>query len=301
MSTLFLINPGSGRKRDAQQTEALIREVYTQAERSFQIQEIDFERLDGILDGAEANGIKNIFAVGGDGTVNAIGAKMRYRNLQLGIIPKGSGNGYARNLGYSVNTRLAIRQSLDAQAISVDTGMMNEIPFLNVAGVGLDAEVAHAFSLGKNRGFGPYVRRSAEGLLQLQPQDYELWIDGETHQFEKIIGIAIANGTQWGYDVKVNAHASLNDGFFDLLVVRKFPLVKAALIISKMFGGRLQDSNYVKVFRAKNIQIKRAEAGYAQVDGEPFETGTDISIKIQENSLNILLPSTLTDQKIQSL
>lgn len=301
MSTLFLINPGSGRKRDADQTEALIREVYAQAERSVRIQRINFERLDAILDEAEVLGVQNVFAVGGDGTVNAIGAKMRYRNLQLGIIPKGSGNGYARNLGYSVNTRLAIRQSLDAQAMSVDTGMMNDTPFLNVAGVGLDAEVAHAFSLGKNRGFGPYIRRSAEGLLQLQPQDYELNIDGVIHQFEKIIGIVIANGTQFGYDAKVNSHASLNDGFFDLLVVRKFPLVKTALIVSKMFGGRFQDSNYVKVFRAKNIAISRAEAGYAQVDGEPFEAGTDISIRMLENSLKVLLPSTLTEKKIQSL
>ncbi|MEM6346974.1 MAG: diacylglycerol kinase family protein [Bacteroidota bacterium] len=301
MSTLFLINPGSGRKRDAEQTEALIRETYTQAGRPVYIKEIDFARLEAILDEAEARGIQNVFAVGGDGTVNAIGAKMRFRNLQLGIIPKGSGNGYARNLGYSVNTRLAIRQSLDAQTFLVDTGLMNEVPFLNVAGVGLDAEVAHTFSLGKSRGLAPYVRRSAEGLLQLQPQDYELIIDGETHHFEKIIGIAIANGTQWGYDVKVNAHASLNDGFFDLLVVRKFPLVKAALMVSKMFGGRLQDSNYVKVFRAKNIQIKRAQPGYAQVDGEPFETGTDISISILENSLKLLLPNTLTEEKIQSL
>ncbi|MFK7925391.1 MAG: diacylglycerol kinase family protein [Bacteroidia bacterium] len=301
MNTLFLINPGSGRKRDADQTEALIREVYAQEERPVQIQRIDFDRLDAILDEAEVSGVQKVFAVGGDGTVNALGAKMRYRNLQLGIIPKGSGNGYARNLGYSVNTRLAIRQSVDAQSITVDTGMMNETPFLNVAGVGLDAEVAHAFSLGKSRGFGPYIRRSAESLLQLQPQDYELEIDGEIHQFEKIIGIVIANGTQFGYDAKVNSHASLNDGFFDLLVVRKFPLVKTAMIVSKMFGGRFQDSNYVKVFRAKNIDIRRAEPGYAQVDGEPFETGTDITIRILENSLKVLLPSTLTDQKIQSL
>ncbi|MEL6652040.1 MAG: YegS/Rv2252/BmrU family lipid kinase [Bacteroidota bacterium] len=301
MKTLFLINPGSGRKRDAVQTEALIKEVYGDADQDAKIQQIDFERLDSMLDEAEALGYQRVFAVGGDGTVNAVGAKMRYRPLALGIIPSGSGNGYARNLGYSVNTRLALRQSLDAQALTVDTGMMGDRPFLNVAGIGFDAEVAHAFSLGKNRGFGPYVMRSAEGLLQLQGQEYQLTIDGEKHLFEKIIGIAVANGTQWGYDAKVNARASLNDGFFDLLVVRKFPLVKAPAIVSKMFNGRFQNSNYVKVFQAKNILIEPNKSGFAQVDGEPFEQDGPMEIKMLEKSLQILLPSTLTEQKIQSL
>ncbi len=301
MKTLFLINPGSGRKRNADQTQSLIRKTYDRAGRGVGIAEIDFTRLDEILDEAEAQGIENVYAVGGDGTVNAIGSRLRYRNLRLGIIPRGSGNGYARNLGFSVNARLAIRQSLDPRSLLVDTGLLNDIPFLNVAGVGLDAEVARIFSLGKSRGFAPYVKSSAEGLLHYQPQNYQLLIDNKPHDFQQIVGIAIANGTQWGYNAQVSPHASLNDGFLDVIVVRKFPLVKVGLLVSQMFRGRFPDSNYVTVFKAKHIQIHRETAGPVQVDGEPLEAGTDITVRILEKSLHLLLPNTLTPEKIQSL
>lgn len=301
MNTLFLINPGSGRKRDADQIKQLIEKIYEQAGRPVFIEEIDFSRLDETLRQAADQGVQNVYAVGGDGTVNAIGSRLRNTPLRMGIIPRGSGNGYARNLGFSVKAKLAIRQSLDSRSITVDTGLLNDIPFLNVAGVGLDAEVARIFSMGKSRGFAPYIKSSAEGLLHYKPQDYKVIIDGDEHYFEKIVGIAIANGTQWGYDAKITPHASLNDGFLDVMVFRKFPLVKVGLIVSKMFRGKFPDSNYVTVFRAKEIEIEREAPGAVQVDGEPLEADTQIKIRIMEKSLHLLLPNTLTPEKIQSL
>jgi diacylglycerol kinase (ATP) len=301
MSTLFLINPGSGRKRDSENTADLIHKTYQKANCEVWVELIDFQRLDETLAEAEKRGICNVYAVGGDGTVNAIGSRLRNKSMRLGIIPRGSGNGFARNLGFSVNVKLAIRQSLAPRSLLVDTGLLNDIPFLNVAGVGLDAEVARLFSMGKQRGFAPYVKSTTEGLLKYQPRDYQVAIDGETHYFEQIVGIIIANGTQWGYDATITPHASLNDGFLDVLVVHKFPLVKVGLIVSKMFRGRFPDSNYASVFQAKEIDIFRQEAGPAQVDGEPFEAKPNLSIRILERSLHLLLPNTLTPEKIQSL
>ncbi|MEM8889164.1 MAG: diacylglycerol kinase family protein, partial [Bacteroidota bacterium] len=74
--TLFLINPGSGKRNDADQVEDLIKGIYQKAEKGVQTSRIDFSRLDEQLEEAIASGVKNIYAVGGDGTVNAIGSRL---------------------------------------------------------------------------------------------------------------------------------------------------------------------------------------------------------------------------------
>ncbi|MEZ4827173.1 MAG: YegS/Rv2252/BmrU family lipid kinase [Bacteroidia bacterium] len=301
MKTLFLINPGSGRKRNTGKTIQIIGEVYQEAGIPFEARLIDFSCLNLTLENAIREGVKNIFAVGGDGTVNAIGTRLIHREVNFGVIPKGSGNGYARNLGFSTHTRLAIGQSLDAFSIKVDTGRFNDRPFLNVAGVGLDAEVAWHFSMGKSRGFVPYAKSSADRLLAYQPEDYSVTIDGNPHVFHNIMGIAIANGTQWGYDAKISPEAKITDGMLDIIVVHKFPLLKAGLIVGKLFSGQLRDSRYVEVFKGRHIFISRAHAGPAQIDGEPIDAAAEIEVQIVDKSLNVLLPNTLTEKKIISL
>jgi diacylglycerol kinase (ATP) len=301
MDTLFLVNPGSGRKRDAHETIELIHKMYQEADRPVETRMINFDLLDQTLEEAIASGVKYIFAVGGDGTVNAIGSRLVDKPVAFGIIPKGSGNGYARNLGYSINTRLAIKQSIDASPLLVDTGTFNDIPFLNVAGVGLDAEVAQAFSQRKRRGFVSYVQSSAEKILSYQPQNYRMIIDGVVKEFDDILGVAVANGTQWGYDAKVSSGASITDGVLDLLVLHRFPLIKVGLIVGKMFNGQFHDSRYVEFFQARAIDIFREDEGYAQIDGEPFSAGKQIRIRTKEKNLSLLLPNTLTEKKIDQI
>lgn len=301
MSTLFLINPASGRKRNAAATKAMIEEVYEQEEQSVKAEFIDFERLDHTLEEAIGQGVQNIYAVGGDGTVNAVGTRLIHKPINFGVIPKGSGNGYARNIGFSIRTKLAITQSLTASVVKVDTGDFSGVPFLNVAGIGLDAEVAYQFSLGSKRGFVPYVKRSAEGLIAMETEDYFMELDGKKYEFSDIVGIVIANGTQWGYDVKISSNARLTDGLFDILVVKKFPILKAGLMVRKLFNGKFQDSRYVEGFQAKEVFIKRKMSGAAQVDGEPIQAGKDIGVRLRPQSLNLLVPGTLTPEKIQSI
>lgn len=299
--TLFLINPASGKRKDAEQVQSLIQDIYSGADKPVRIEAIDFPSLDQQLQKAIEGGIKNIFAVGGDGTVNAIGSRLIGASVNFGIIPTGSGNGYARNLGYSIKTRLAIEQSLNSWAIKVDTALFNERVFLNVAGVGLDGEVARIFDEGTQRGFRPYVKSSAEGLRSFQAEDITMELDGKTYEFSDIFGIAIANGKQWGYDAKVSPHSSITDGLLDILVVRRFPLLKAGLVVSRLFNGKFERSKYVEVFQGKSLLIRRKKPGSAQIDGEPFESKEEVNIRIQEKSLNVLLPGTLTEKKIQSL
>lgn len=301
MSSLFLINPGSGKQKDSRAVSALISQVYQNAGKSVSIKEIQFDTLTQTIKDAQQGGIRRIFAVGGDGTVNAIGSKMLGTSMHFGIIPMGSGNGYARNLGISVRTSLAIRQTLDAQTILADTGMFADRPFLNVAGFGLDSEVAQRFERQSKRGFRPYMISTFQAVRALQPQTIHILVDGKAHRFDDVFGVVVALGGQWGYDAKVGRNVSLTDGLFDILVVRAFPLIQAGVMASRMFYGSLKGSRNIIFFQGKEVEIVREEEGSIQIDGEPSQTGHTLKASIIPQSLHLLVPNTLSRNKINQL
>ncbi len=301
MHTLFITNSRSGRKKRANEIADRVNTYYKDELEAVEVWEVDFEQLDQKLVDFIAGGGKNIYAVGGDGTVNAIGSRLIGSPINFGVIPTGSGNGYARNLGFSIKTALAVKQTKEAEPILVDAAKFNDIPFLNIAGVGIGAEVAKNYASTQRRGLAPYVKKSAASFLSYNPQSYDLYLDGEHLHLDQIMGIEIANGTQWGYEAKAAPLASLTDGLLDVVVIKQIPLIEVAGVVAKLFRGKVTRSKHIDIYRAKEIRIMRAEAGAAQVDGEPFEAGREIVVKIQEKALNLLLPNTLTAKKVASL
>jgi YegS/Rv2252/BmrU family lipid kinase len=299
--TLFLTNPLSGRKKRASEILKRVDKTYAEQREQVWVREIDFGQLDQILEEAIEAGVQNIYAVGGDGTVNAIGAKLINRPVNFGVIPTGSGNGYARNIGFSIKTSLAVRQTIDAKAIQVDTATFNQKPFLNIAGIGLGAEVAHEYTTTKTRGFGPYLKSSARSIFSHKPEAYRLTIDGKIMDLEDVLGIEVAIGTQYGYQAKAAPLASITDGLLDIVVIKSFPMIKAASIVSKLFRGQVNRSKHIDFYQGKSVRIERDQPGKAQMDGEPFDAPSLIDIHIKEHSLNLVLPNTLTGEKIASL
>lgn len=301
--TLFLINAFSGKVRRVgfENISRQINEIYQKANEKVEIRKIDFNLLENWVQNAPNQGIKNIFAVGGDGTANAISAYLIHSPLNFGIIPMGSGNGFARNIGFSIHLPLAIRQSIHAEPLLVDTGVFGKHIFLNVGGVGIDADVAQAYAKSTLRGMIPYITNATKTFFTYPPQDYRLIIDGVEHLFPKAWAAGATNGTQWGYDAKVSPNSLISDGWLDVIIIKKIPLWAIPMLLGHLILGKLTDSRYVWHKKAKKIQIIRNEAGTAQVDGEAIEEEAIINIEIREKSLRLLLPNTLTDKKIESL
>lgn len=299
--TLFLVNPASGKRHNPDTIRAEILAMYAEAGRDVLVQPIDFTRLSETLNTAESSGIQRVFAVGGDGTVNGVGQQMIGRKMAFGVIPTGSGNGYARNIGFSVRTPLAIRQSLDTKIISVDTGYLNDVPFLNVAGIGAEADVLQIFAKMHRRGFLPYLKGSLQTLLNMRTFSCRIEIDGQVLFREEVVSVVAANGAQWGYDVHITPQARLTDGYLNVLVVRKFPVVEAVTMVPKMLLGDLAQARYVEAFQARYVRVETDGTPNAQVDGE-FVTGTNpMEIQVYPASLQLLVPATLTDARLAQL
>src|SRR5688572_14892754 len=125
-------------------------------------------------------GSKTIVAWGGDGTVNEIASTLAFRDATLGIIPSGSGNGLSRELHIPLDPAAAIDIALTGRDVQIDAGELDGHLFFNVAGIGLDARVAHRFATEGllNRGFRKYLSITAQELFTYEPDDHTVVADG---------------------------------------------------------------------------------------------------------------------------
>lgn len=294
MKTLFLVNPLAGKVKDPEQVTSLIQSAYQKAGQSCEVQSINFDELDLMMAEIRSSSFQRIFAVGGDGTINAVASRLIGSDKAMGVIPGGSGNGLGRHLGMSVQMEKAIEEAPRLIEQKVDTGLFGGHAFVNLAGIGLDAAVAQGFSQAKSRGLLPYIQESAKGLLKRKSVDLSIQVGEEWQHFQGVIGVTVANGTQWGFDAKIAGGASLTDGLLDVRVIHRFPLVATPPILMRLFTGTLQDSNYVTSFKTSALHIHAAPLDWIQVDGEPQPAPEELTAKVIPQSLKLLAPPGVT-------
>ena len=229
-----------------------------------------------------------VIAVGGDGTVNEVANGLVGTNTALGIVPNGSGNGFARHLDISTRMNRAIEMLNSSEVISVDYGMVNDKKFFSTCGVGFDALVAVQFNEGKSRGLKTYVQNTLQSLFNYKPETYRILGEGIDITTEAFL-ITFANAGQWGYDAYIAPKASVQDGLMDIAIVNKFPLSAAPKLALNLFTHNIDENFYMNTVRSKAITLVRENAGAIHIDGDPFEMPTELNIKIVEDGLKVLV------------
>lgn len=228
-----------------------------------------------------------VVAVGGDGTINELGAALMGTGVPMGIIPEGSGNGLALYLGIPINETAALRRINRFDVQAVDAGIINDRPFFNVAGLGFDASVSDRFANDTQRGPIGYLRSVINVLANYKPSKYTLRIDGETLEREAFM-ISVANSPQFGNNAYIAPHASVNDGILDVCIVKKFPLYFLPMMVFHLFNRSVDQSEYVEIIPGKEIFIERKDSGPVHVDGEPLSMEGNLSVSVKPNSLKII-------------
>ena len=229
-----------------------------------------------------------VIAVGGDGTINEVGKGLCGTNTALGIIPNGSGNGFARHLEISTRMNRAVEMLNNSEVISVDYCTVNDIPFFSTFGVGFDALVAQDFS-NTSRGLKGYIESILKDIFQYKPEQYHLQGEGIDLTTSAFL-INFANASQWGYDACIAPKASLQDGWMDVAIVSEFPLIKAPELAWQLFTKSIDENHYMHTIRAKEIMLEREnESSPVHIDGTPTQMAKDLHIKIVEDGLKVLV------------
>ncbi|HEX7410957.1 MAG TPA: diacylglycerol kinase family protein [Bacteroidales bacterium] len=231
----------------------------------------------------------NVFvAAGGDGTVHTVASKLVGSEKILGVLPLGSGNGFAKEFGFKLNLRSLLNDIKKAESIDIDVIEINDKLCLNVAGIGLDSFVADSFSKLKLRGFLPYVWLTLKTFLQLRPFHVSIKCGGEEIFSDKLFVLTVANTRQFGNYAFIAPAARPNDGIIDLVLIKPFPKILGPLFIIRLFTKRINKSKYVRLIKTdKEIVIQTDETRF-HIDGEPLEISGKAVVKIKREVLKVL-------------
>lgn len=236
-----------------------------------------------------ADGFDVIVAVGGDGTINNTAKYVTGSNAVFGIVPLGSGNGLARHLHINNNMADALRIINRFNQTRIDTGVANNEFFINVAGVGFDAHVSWLFANAPRRGFVQYAKITLREFAAYKARKYTLMIDGEKMERSAFI-VCAANGSQYGNNAYIAPSAIVNDGLFEIAIIKPFPFFKVVSLGFRMFTKTLHRSSLVELLTGKHLVIQRQENEVINIDGEAITTTKDVDIRIMPSSLKIIIP-----------
>jgi len=234
------------------------------------------------------NGTANIIAVGGDGTVNEVASQLVGSEANFGIIPMGSGNGFARAVNIPLKPQEAFDTVFRNKSKRIDVGKVNDKFFFAVAGLGLDANVAFRFQESKIRGAIPYFIAGFMEFFRYSYPEFIISTNDNGSNMNPLI-IIIANGNQFGNGAKIAPHADMQDGLLDICVLQKMSILTALKAVIKMFQGKIDQIPAYAASTSKHIEItsEKKEINY-HVDGEPFKTDDKLIFEIVPKSLNVI-------------
>jgi YegS/Rv2252/BmrU family lipid kinase len=272
---LFIINPNSGKKK----TQSLIGAIESQHDRPDFVVTQDLEHLDKVF----KEGIpryKVFVIVGGDGSIHkAIPYLTGHSDKYLAVLPNGSGNGFAKELGFSKKVDLLLEKIHKGQSVALDVIDINGNLSINASGLGIDSHVAHRFAETKRRGFANYILLTTKAVFSFKSFEAFLEIDNKPLS-GKYMMITIANTRQFGNNARIAPKAKPNDGQYDLVLVKPMPFFRYPGFVFKMFRGKLQSSKYVSYIQTERDLSIRSNMTEYHLDGEPykFDNGIDLNL-----------------------
>lgn len=279
---IFIINPKSGGKSNLFIKDEILRE--------FPHAEIVFTEYAGHgHEIAKSTIHSQVVAVGGDGTINEVASALIGTGKIFGLIPRGSGNGFAREVGYSLKVNESILQLTTAKARHIDAASANGEYFINLAGVGIEAEIAHAFATHGTRGMWPYFWLGAKKFFTFKPKKLKVTFDGKVKEI-KPLTLVFANGRQYGSNFIIAPKASFKDGLLDMTVVPKKNIFSLLIALPSFFWPQLEKLNPCTTERVKEAVIEHEGEIIYHIDGEPKVARDVLKIKIHPRALTVLLP-----------
>ena len=288
----FIINPISGNKETQSNKRRLPKLIMQLLDQEQWLPNIAFTEYAGHATEMAYQyarmGFDAVVAVGGDGTVNEVARGLRDSKTALGIIPMGSGNGFARHLNIPVHANRAIEILNHSEPISVDYGLANDKLFVSTCGTGFDAVIADHFAGSNKRGFMTYLQNILKDIFSYTPETYHIVGDGldVTH---KAFLITFANANQWGYEALIAPKASVQDGKMDIMLMSSHAIIGSASLALRLFTGSIDDSHFMDTLRARDILLERESASPFHIDGDPVEMEKDIRIRIVPDGLRVLV------------
>jgi len=301
MIRLVIVNPYSGNRRGIKYAKT-IEKVFTDLKKEYDIIEdnvfIEYTEYNGhateIVLEYEIK-FKNeemiVYVVGGDGTLSEVATAINGKNnISMVVIPKGTGNDFARAINSYRSIRKIVKTSILNKPEKVDCILVNKKVATNMINAGLDAAIAA--NLDKFRKI-PLISGNIKYKLAIfytvfLPKIYNLKIRIDDRVIKgKFTLIAIGNNKYYGAGVKIVPDADIQDGILDICIVKNINLLQKMMYLPKVMKGKHTHLKVVELCRGKNIFVSSNKKLPVSIDGElHFIKG--FRAKVSQKTLSVI-------------
>ncbi|MGH8127481.1 MAG: diacylglycerol/lipid kinase family protein [Gammaproteobacteria bacterium] len=290
MSTLLLVNPAAGRgagRTLAGKVQTCLRELGIDFDTEFT--RAPREAIEIVEHGTSTHDA--ILVAGGDGTwFEAVNGAMRApQRPRLGLIPIGTGNDFAKMLGFGNDWREACQRIAAGHTRAVDIGRCNQDYFANGAGIGFDAQVSReARRIRYLRGNAVYLLAVMRTLL-LRYATPEVTIEHDTGTLQQTITlVAAANGRCYGGAFRIAPDAEIDDGYLELVCARGLGRLHILRLLPKVLAGRHIGDPAITMLRTRRVTIRSTVPLPLHLDGEVIaDEAMHLDIEILPQALNV--------------
>jgi diacylglycerol kinase (ATP) len=226
-------------------------------------------------------------AVGGDGTANSLAAELIDTDKILGVLPVGSGNGFAREMGFRKNIGALVKDIRKKETFKIDVLYLNGSPCINVSGIGIDSLVAHEFHKIGHRGLFNYGVSALRVVGKIKPFKVSITANGNKTE-DAYFMVSVANTRQFGNNALLAPMALPDDGKFNLVLLKRYPKILLPLLVLQMLTGTLKESKYLKYIESEDQVVIHSEETRVHIDGEPLVFENTITVSLKKNALRVL-------------
>lgn len=234
-------------------------------------------------------GVSRVIAWGGDGTINEVAATLVAAGLPLGIVPSGSGNGLATELGLSPQAEVALERAVVVEPKAIDAGELNGRLFFNLAGIGFDAHIAHEFHNlpAGRRGGLPYLTIGLRAIRGYRAQRYRIRLDGAQPREYTALLVVFANARQYGNGAIIAPRAQPDDGRLDFVVVDDRSFFGHVCRLPYLFRGTADCAPGVSTCRVATAAVEADAPLVMHVDGEPAVPAGKADVRVIPAALRV--------------
>jgi diacylglycerol kinase (ATP) len=284
-STLIILNPAADSER-AQRRQAHVKSL---ARDCVVCATTYTGEAEAMARRGAAEGFEKIVAAGGDGTINEVVNGLAGTGTMLGLLPIGTMNVFATELGLPVHDlELCWDIVKGDNTRAVDLPKANQKFFVQLAGVGLDAQVVKETSAQLKRSFGPlsYVISAVQIAARKPPK---LFIQSEDASIDEGSFVLVGNGRLYGGPFPFFKRAALDDGLLDVIVFKRLGYLEIIKYLQDVvFSSNIRVPE-IEYFQTARLRVESDQTVPVELDGE-LVGNCPVEFSLQESSLRVLVP-----------
>lgn len=291
MTILFIVNPVSGDVDKDEFTKYAARRCKSAGHAVSVFETTGQNDKEKIKDQVRLCEPDRLLSLGGDGNFILCCESVEGQNISTGLIPMGSANGLALELGIPNNFQKALELFLQtSQTHHLDVICVNEdMHCLHLGDVGINAQIVKDYDRDENRGMTTYAKYLTRALVEAAPFPVKVESEGEQVYQGDVVMLGIANCRRYGTGVYLSKDGNPFDGKFELVFINKMNITTVVRKGLTIFNKEITDDQDTQILQLSTGRVSFSEKKELQLDGEPRGNFKELNLQIKKAHFPVII------------